>query len=308
MVGRSFNDTFNNIESTLASVERYTWLIITHLDLQRLPNRAMPGSPLTAEQRRQIGNAVGFTYESSEGNSIYNAGQLRLVRRFRKGMSANFLYTFSKSLDNASTFGGGGSTVAQFDSDLSLERGRSSFDQRHLFQAYYYIASPFGDSGSSYITMPGWRGKALRDWSLNGGITMRSGIPFTSRVLGNRADASGSGVFGTGRAQATGLPVDGGDGRFFSPVAFGLPPAGHFGNAGRNTIPGPRSTILTLSFGRSFRVLESKRWIDFRVDANNVTNTVNYTSLSTVVNAISYGLPTHTGPMRSLTATLRVRF
>ena len=34
----------------------------TRLDVLRLPNRAAPGSPLTAEQRRQIGNAVGFTY------------------------------------------------------------------------------------------------------------------------------------------------------------------------------------------------------------------------------------------------------
>jgi hypothetical protein len=42
----------------------------TRLDVQRQPNRAAPGSPLTAEQRRQIGNATGFTFDTSQGNSI----------------------------------------------------------------------------------------------------------------------------------------------------------------------------------------------------------------------------------------------
>src|SRR5262249_28322487 len=59
----------------------------TRLDVQRLPNRAAPGSPLTAEQRRQIGNATGFTFDSPMGNSIYHAGQFRLTRRFQKGLA-----------------------------------------------------------------------------------------------------------------------------------------------------------------------------------------------------------------------------
>ena len=54
----------------------------TRLDIERSPNRAAPGSPLSAEERRRIGNAVGFTYESSEGNSIYHSGNIRLTRRF----------------------------------------------------------------------------------------------------------------------------------------------------------------------------------------------------------------------------------
>lgn len=280
----------------------------THLDMQRLPNRAEPGSPLTAEQRRLIGNAVGFTFESSEANSIYHAGQVRVVRRFHKGISANLLYTFSKSIDNASTFGGGGTVVAQYDKNLWLERGRSSFDQRHLLQAYYYLASPFGEAGAAYIRTTGWKAKLLKDWSLSGGITVRSGTPFTARVLGNRADSGGSGVVGSGRAEATGESIHGGDGRFFNLSAFGLPPVGRYGNAGRNTVPGPTFAAINLSFGRSFRIRESKRWIDLRVDSTNFTNHVSFTSLGTVVNNKSYGLPLAAAPMRTLTATLRVRF
>src|SRR5207244_3367909 len=109
----------------------------TKLDIQRLPNRAAPGSPLTAEQRRQIGNAQGFTFESSEGNSIYHAFQTRVTRRMQKGIGVYGTYTFGKSIDNASTFGGGTSTVAQNDKDLRAERGLSSFDKRHNLSLNY---------------------------------------------------------------------------------------------------------------------------------------------------------------------------
>ena len=77
-----------------------------------------------------IGNASGFNYESSDGNSIYHAATARLTRRFRRGFSANGSYTFGKSIDNTSTFGGSGNTVAQDDRNLHLERGLSSFDRR----------------------------------------------------------------------------------------------------------------------------------------------------------------------------------
>src|SRR5205814_3324823 len=116
----------------------------TRLDIQRLPNRAAPGSPLTAEQRRQIGNAQGFTFESSEGNSIYHALQTRVTRRMQRGIAAYGTYTYGKSIDNASTFGGGGATVAQNDKDLRAERGLSSFDKRHALSLNYMLESPVG--------------------------------------------------------------------------------------------------------------------------------------------------------------------
>lgn len=96
----------------------------TRLDIIRSPNRAAPGSPLTSEQRRLIGNAVGFQFQSAEGNSIYHAGQLRMMRRLARGISANVLYTYSKSIDNASSFGGaGGQVVAQDDRNLQADAG-----------------------------------------------------------------------------------------------------------------------------------------------------------------------------------------
>ncbi|HZS49905.1 MAG TPA: TonB-dependent receptor, partial [Bryobacterales bacterium] len=279
----------------------------THLDIQRLPNRAAPGSPLTAEQRRQIGNAVGFLYDSSEGNSIYNALQARMIRRFRGGISMNALYTYSKSIDNASTFGGAGALVAQNDKDLAAERGLSSFDQRHRLNLNFVLSSPVGPN-ARFLRGGGTAAKLLQDWTLSGGITAASGTPLTARVLGNQADTGGTGSFGSGRAEATGEPVNA-DGGYFNLAAFTLPPPGQFGNAGRNTIPGPSQYSLNLAIGRTIQLgAETRRRLELRLESQNVTNHVNITNLGTVVNASNYGLPTAAGSMRSLNAVMRFRF
>jgi hypothetical protein len=265
----------------------------TRLDIQRSPNRAAPGSPLTAEQRRMLGNAVGFTWESSDGNSIYHAMQLRVIRRFRRGVSMNAFYTFAKSIDNSSTFGGAGNTVAQDDRDLRAERGLSSFDQRHLLNLTWVLASP----------QTKWR--AWQNWTLSGGLTAASGTPLTARVLGNLSDAGGTGSVGSGRADATTLSINGGE--FFNLAAFTSPPAGRFGDAGRNTIPGPSQFSLNAAVGRYFSLGERRR-IEFRVEANNLLNQVNYTNLNTVVNASNYGLPSAAAAMRTIQANVRFRF
>ena len=276
----------------------------TRLDVQGVPNRVAPGSPLTAQQR-QIADALGFTFESSDGSSIYHAAQARLQRRFAKGIALNALYTFSKSIDNASTIGGGTAVVAQNERDLSAERGLSSFDRRHTLSLNYILTSPVSES-SGLLRGSRRAIRLLKDWTLSGGVTAQSGLPFTARVLGNLGDTAGTGVVGSGRANATGAPVDAGAG-FFNPAAFALPPFGQFGDAGRNTIPGPGQLSLRLSFGRSFSI-DERRKLEIRADSQNFTNHVSYTAVATVVNASNYGLATAAQPMRTITLTARLRF
>src|SRR5438046_1184246 len=140
----------------------------TALDILRQPNRAAPGSPLTADQRLQIGNATGFTYETAQGSSIMHMGQIRLTRRMTRGISATATYAFQKSLDNASSFGGGGGTVAQNDQNLRLERGLSTFDQRHHLNLLYQITSPVGGA-RGFLRGRTTTKKLLQGWTLNGG-------------------------------------------------------------------------------------------------------------------------------------------
>ncbi len=256
-------------------------------------------------QRNQLGNAVGFTYDEPVGNSIFNAFHVRAVRRFSKGISFNAFYQFAKSIDDSSTFGGAGNTVAQNWLDISAERGLSSFDVRHEFQASFVWTSPIAAPGNR-VAADSKLGRLLKDWQLSGSLTAQTGNPLTARELGNTAQLAQTGGIGSERAEATGQPIDSGTG-FFNLDAFTTAPPGSYGDAGRNTIPGPGVFGLNAAFARSFNLAERRR-LEFRFEANNVLNHVNYTNLYTVVNAVNYGLPSAAGAMRTLDAVVRFRF
>ncbi len=270
----------------------------TDLDVYISPNSAAPGTALNSENRLPIANATTFTYDTPVGNSSYNGMLLRLSERFNRGISFRATYTFSKSIDDASTFAG---TVAQNFRDINAERALSSFDRRHVFDMNWVFTSRFRVNERTLAA------RLLKEWTFTGGITAETGSPLTARVLGNQADIAGSGNVGSGRADATGQDLSSGAG-LFNLGAFTVPQSGFFGNAGRNTIPGPGLFSLNVSFGRSFQFGDTRRRLEFRAEANNVLNNVNFTSYNTVVNATNYGSPVSAGSMRQLDAVVRFRF
>jgi trimeric autotransporter adhesin len=170
----------------------------------------------------------------------------------------------------------------------------------------WVLTSPVGNPGSR-IDGKTLAGRLLRDWTLSGSVVAQTGTPLTARVLGNSARLAQTGGIGSGRANATGLDLASSAG-FFNPAAFTTPPSGEFGDAGRNTIPGPGLFSINAAFGRSFQFGESRRRLELRMEANNLLNHVNYTNISTVVNASTYGLPIAAASMRSLSVVLRFRF
>jgi trimeric autotransporter adhesin len=276
----------------------------TRLDIQEYPNRAAAGSSQLGSSL-QIANATGFVYDTWNGNSIYHAATVRFSRRFSKGISANINYTFSKSIDDASSIGGGGTVYAQNANDLSAERGLSAFNRPNVLTGNFILTSPVGEQG--LLRGSGWRETLLKDWTLNGSFTAESGLPLTARVGGNQSNIAGTGAIGSGRANATGLPIDSGSGPF-NLLAFTTPAPGTFGNAGRDTIPGPDLYTVNLSFGRSWKVIDERKRVELRVDSTNTLNKVNLTGYYTTINAINYGLPSNVGAMRAITATLRLRY
>lgn len=270
----------------------------TDLDTETVPNRAAIGSsPLNSQENLSIPNAQQFIYDSSWGNSIYHAGQARIMRRFSRNMSFNVIYTLSKSIDDSSTFGGVGNVVAQNAFDLSAERGLSSFNRTHVVNFNYVLSTPTEASW--------WK----RNWTLSGSALIESGTPLTARVLGNQSNTAGTGVVGSGRAEATGLPVEDGSG-YFNLDAFTLPPSGELGDAGRNTIPGPWMWALNTAVGRYFTIggEGSRKRIELRLETTNTLNHVNITNINTVVGSTQYGLPTTAGAMRTADINIRFRF
>ena len=267
----------------------------TRLDVPMAPNQAPPGSSLTGFERLPIANAGNFTFDAPVGDSTYNAGQLRITRRFQRGLSANLLYTYSKAIDDA--------VLAQNFFDQSAEKALSTQDHRQVIQGNWVWASPV-DATKGFLSHPAFLAKALKDWSISGRVTAQTGSPLTALISGNRSGTSSNSPL---RADATGLPIDSGTG-YFNLAAFTIPAAGTYGNAGRDTITGPGSFSMDLSLSRSINLHSERRRLEFRVDANNVLNHVNPTGLVTIVNSSQYGLITSAGAMRTLSATVRLRF
>jgi hypothetical protein len=278
----------------------------TGLDIVENPNQTPPGTPATAVQ--QVANANAFTYETDHANSIFHAGQVRMTRRFTRGMSAVVLYTFSKSIDNASSFtGGGAGFLVQNPLDLRAERGLSSNDQRHRLTLQYVLSSPVGIHG--LWRNGGWKTRLLTGWTLNGNFSANSGAPLTAYVSGNLAGTTkGNAISGNFRAEATGESVDSGAFPFFNENAFVAPPAGQYGNAGRNTIPGPALISLSGALNRAWRFGDTRRQLQLRLSANNVLNHVQITQFGTTVNSATYGLPTAASGTRTVTLNLRFGF
>jgi hypothetical protein len=271
----------------------------TRLDQQFIPNSVAPGATESALPH-------SFIYETSNGDSIYHAAQFQLNRRFHSGVMAHAAYQFSKSIDNAGTGGRGqGNTpVAQNWLDLAAERALSSFDARHNLGMQVQYSTGMGMAGGTLVN--GWKGALMKDWTISGNISLRSGTPFTATVGGNLSQVSGTAVANTVRASATGLPVEV-SGMLFNTAAFTDPVAGEWGNAGRNTIPGPTTFSLDGSLGRIFRLGE-RRNIDLQFQAQNVLNRVTITNWGTVLGSSTYGLATGAAAMRTLTINLRFRF
>jgi hypothetical protein len=279
----------------------------TDLPVAEQPNRPLPGSSLgNAQEQLQIPYATSFTYESSQANSIFNAGQVRLTRRFARGMSAVLLYTRSKSIDNASSFNGPGGTIVQFIDNLGLERGLSTFDQRNNLQTTFLLSSPVGVHGM--LRNGGWMTKTLAGWTLSGTVAAASGMPLTALVAGNLSNTGGLAGAGSTRAEATGLPISAPGSPYFNLQAFTTPAPGEFGDAGRDTITGPFRLSFNSALNRAFRFGDSRRQLQLRLSATNVLNHVSITSFGTTVNSANYGLPSAASSTRTVQLLMRFSF
>jgi len=322
-------DIQQQIRPTLLLNIDYTGTKGTDLDILEAPNRTATGIRIPGVQ--------AFTYESALADSEANAGSVRLRKRLSRGFSVGGIYTFSKSLDDASSIaagatsgantpglgaggtgaggGGGGSSgggtanVAQNAFNLPAERGLSSFNQTHRFTADYLWELPFGHD-RRWLTANSPLRAIFGDWLWSGDWTIASGLPFTPRLLGNIADVN-RGTNGTlrpdvvpGQSVSLANPsiTD-----WFNTAAFVAPPPGQFGDARRNSIIGPGSKVFDMAFTKIFPLKES-RMLEFRAQATNIFNIPNYSSIDTNVNSPTFGRITAVGAMRQFTMTSRFRF
>ena len=98
-------------------------------------------------------------------NSNYNSFQANVEKRFSKGLSFQGAYTFSKSIDNASSFENILNPL-----NYRLSRSLSLFDARQRFVFSYYYQLPHFD-------ISGPAGKLVNGWGTSGILTFQDGFP-----------------------------------------------------------------------------------------------------------------------------------
>jgi hypothetical protein len=166
--------------------------------LMNIDYNGSKGTRLDTERAILIpGGSQPFIYESSAGNSVFNAGSIRFRKRLAKGIGLTATYIYSKSIDDASSIGGGGVVVAQNPFDIAADRGLSSFDQRQKFTGTWTYDLPFGENRR--FLQKGFVSHVLAGWQYSGDFTVASGLPYTIRVLGGTVDIE-RGVSGSLRA------------------------------------------------------------------------------------------------------------
>ncbi|HUE51036.1 MAG TPA: TonB-dependent receptor [Terriglobales bacterium] len=294
-------DVQQEIKPTLLLNLDYTGTKGTRLDIVDDPNRTATGI--------LIPNVQPFNWETSQSDSVAHAGTVRLRKRLQRGISIGGSYTFSKSIDNASSIGGSAFVVAQNPRDLAAERGLSIFDQRHKFTADYLWELPFGRD-RRWLTGSRALSAVFGDWNWSGDWTISSGLPFTPRILGNFSEVN-RGTNGTLRPDVVlGESVSVSNpslNQWFNTAAFVTPPPGQFGDARRNSIEGPGSLLFDMAFTKIVPLRES-RALEIRAQMANVFNTPQYTSIDTTLNSLSFGRVIAVGAMRTIQFTARFRF
>jgi hypothetical protein len=291
--------------------------------LMNIDYNGSKGTRLDTERAILIpGGSQPFIYESSAGNSVFNAGSIRFRKRLAKGIGLTATYIYSKSIDDASSIGGGGVVVAQNPFDIAADRGLSSFDQRQKFTGTWTYDLPFGENRR--FLQKGFVSHVLAGWQWSGDFTVASGLPYTIRVLGGTVDID-RGVSGSLRANVVPGELqrlnDPTTKEWFNIAAFCQPETttnnptatcvnaadSTYGDAGRNILEGPGQVSVDMALNKTITIKEY-RSLDLRITANNIFNMVNFTSLGTVVNSTTFGEVTGAGTMRRVTVQARFRF
>ena len=223
----------------------------------------------------------------TDAQSFYNSFQLSVSQRHAHNVSWQAFYTFSHSIDDASS---NISIEAVNEPPTSQEpfnrkgdRGRSGFDIRHNFVANVVYELPFG------------HGSRLGGWQISGTASVHSNVPFTPMLAFDNADLQSLVV--PERPDVAGNPYTGicpngtrvgNPSCWFNPSAFSVPAPGQFGDAGRNSLRGPSFAEFDWALQKTFQLSEGMR-ITFGVEAYNLFNHPNFAVPSNTQSPLTLG-------------------
>lgn len=238
----------------------------------------------------------------------FNALNTQLEHRFHHGLTANFLYTYSKSIDEISAEGPGFTTNQTYPISNATEYGPSDYDATHNLRVFGVWELPIARDQKTLL------GKIVGGWELNGIYQFHSGFPWTP-VASNLCPVLGA----TSLCPIRPIAYNGGAGDNHDTNAF-LPPTSSnfpaiaaanavnpyftlqttgttpdFPGIGRNTFRGPRYNDVDLGIAKQFGLPSMKFFgenagIELRMNLYNAFNKLNlapftFGSTSTVISS-----------------------
>jgi|CZKJ01.1.fsa_nt_gi hypothetical protein len=212
--------------------------------------------------------------EDTIAASAYNSLQASLEKRFSHGLQLQAAYTWSKSLDWASSFE---ETVNPF--NYKSSRALSLFNSAQRFVLNYYWEFPVPRYN-------GFKGKVLDDWSMSGIIQFQSGFPIRIQTQDDAELISSLFFLSADAPQLTG-PLQHQSGKqvttqvvngtqqtghfFINASSFSDPPLGSFSTTPRSICCGPGQNQWDVTFSKRIALSES-RYFQFRADIFNLFN------------------------------------
>jgi carboxypeptidase family protein len=215
--------------------------------------------------------------EDTIAASAYNSFQASLEKRFSHGIQMQAAYTFSKSLDWASSFE---ETVNPF--NYKASRALSLFNSAQRFVINYVWDLPVRKYS-------GFKGKALDDWQLSGIVQLQSGFPIRIQTQDDDELISSLFFLGAGAPQLHGPlqivnpkviqtfntynygPVSGHYYLNADQTKFTDPTLGTFATTPRSVCCGPGENQWDITVSKKIAVTEAK-YFQFRADIFNLFN------------------------------------
>ena len=213
---------------------------------------------------------------NNNGFSYYDSLQIVFNRRFSHGLEAYSSYTYSHSIDNASS--DAVSVIPEQFVKTHIDKGNSDFDVRHTFNAALVYPLPVRKLETVANAL-------LDHWSIQGIFRAQSALPFDVLAADPQV-GSDPRFFGTARANRVPdqrLFVYGSEfpgGKEANPAAFTvLNPGQVQGDLGRDILRGFGLVQVDCSLARRFRLGDAAA-LEFRAEVFNVLNHPNFANPS----------------------------
>jgi hypothetical protein len=270
----------------------------------QIPAASSLGQPTIAQQQllRAFPRFTNVAlFRDNVADSEYEALQMKLEKRFSRGLTFTFAYTFSKLIDDASTYfsqtiftGPTLTTIGGADaSNRKLERDVSSGDIPRVFSA-----------GWVYRIPRWWK---ISGWEIGGLVRVQAGDAVPVTEAANTLSAFGYAVQRPNRIGNPNAFANRSASQWFDKSAFTA--AGQFsiGNSSRNPVRGPGLQDAALMIGKTFRISERVN-LEFRAEVFNASNTPPLNDPSGSFGAAAFGTIASAGNPRDFEFAGKIRF